>query len=101
MPLVSSLFFLNFEQMTRKTVRKMVKVMLLIYVTGGVAMYFLQELLMFHPKPVDRKYVFRFSQPFTELNIARPGGRNLNIVKFQMSNPNGIVLYFHGNRQNI
>lgn len=80
---------------------KVLKILLVIYLAGGIAMYFLQELLMFHPKPLAQDHVFRFDQPFTEVNLTTPDKRNLNLVKFHAQSLKGVVLYFHGNRQNI
>ncbi|MDQ3681502.1 MAG: lysophospholipase [Bacteroidota bacterium] len=81
---------------------RIVKWILVIYVAVGILLYFIQEKILFHPKAVDRNYVFRFDQPFTELNIPVSSTRNLNVVKFTVeSRSKGIVLYFHGNRQNI
>ncbi len=101
MPLVSSLFFFNFERMRWKILKKVFSTLAIIYVAGGLAMYFLQELFMFHPKSLPKDYVFHFDQAFTEINLATADNRNLNIVEFHAAKPKGIVLYFHGNRQNI
>ena len=71
------------------------------YITTGLVLYFIQDLLFFHPKPLPADYTFRFNQPFVELNIPI-GDRNLNLIQFKATGPRkGIVLYFHGNMRNI
>ncbi|ANE50533.1 alpha/beta hydrolase [Flavisolibacter tropicus] len=72
------------------------------YITSGVVLYLIQDLLFFHPKKLPADYQYQFTDPFTELNIT-VDDRNLNVVQFkaQTSNRKGIVLYFHGNMRNI
>jgi alpha-beta hydrolase superfamily lysophospholipase len=80
----------------------LVKWFFIIYVVCGVMLCFLQDFLLFHPVPLAKDYQFSFSQPFVELNIPTSDNRNLHAIKFTVDSPkNGIVLYFHGNRQNV
>ena len=88
--------------MKRKKLWRVLRVLLILYITGGIALYFLQDLIIFHSKPLARDYNFNFKQPFKELNLSPDGHRNLNIVQFlPKEKPKGIVLYFHGNMINI
>ena len=66
-------------------------------------MYYLQEKLLFHPVPLPPDYQFKFNMPFQEVNIPLNSKDNLNIVRFLTPDPipKGVVLYFHGNRDNI
>ena len=55
-----------------------------------------------HPKRLPPDYKFQFNFPFKEINIPFNKKDNLNLVQFfpdQVSK--GVVLYFHGNRENI
>src|SRR5215216_620060 len=73
-----------------------------IYLVVGIILYFIQDKIIFHPKPLPRNYVFKFSQPFKEVNLIVEGNNNLNIVQFfTKEKPRGLVLYFHGNMDNI
>lgn len=75
--------------------------MVILYLAGGIFLYFFQEVFLFHPTPLDRDHRFRFDQPHSELNIPFEED-NLSIVKFSSSGVRkGIVLFFHGNRQNV
>jgi uncharacterized protein len=75
--------------------------LLVIYVAGGVVLYFIQEKILFHPKPLPKEHRFSFDEPFEEINISA-GENNISIVKFKpKSNRKGIVLYYHGNMENV
>jgi alpha-beta hydrolase superfamily lysophospholipase len=88
--------------MKRKKLWRVLRALLIIYITGGIVLYFLQDLIIFHPKPLARDYNFNFKQPFKELNLSPDDNRNLNIVQFlPKEKSKGIVLYFHGNKINI
>jgi len=82
---------------------KWFKITVLIYILFGVALYFLQDLLIFHPRKLREDYNYNFSIPFREVNLAVTTDKNLSIVQFTVPDSirKGIVLYFHGNRQNI
>jgi pimeloyl-ACP methyl ester carboxylesterase len=84
--------------------KRLIRILMIIsalYIAGGIILYFAQDLLLFHPKPMPADHKYVFDQPFEELNIDA-GKRNLNIVKFKPNHAaKGVVLYFHGNMKNI
>jgi uncharacterized protein len=67
------------------------------------ALYFFQKKIMLRPKILSRNYTFSFDFPFREINIPFGAKHNLNFIQFfpETSERKGIVLYFHGNRDNI
>ena len=81
----------------------MLKIIVIVYCSAGIALYYLQEKLMFHPKPLPPGYQFKFNIPFKEVNIPLNTKDNLSVVQFfpKDSIPKGVVLYFHGNRDNV
>jgi pimeloyl-ACP methyl ester carboxylesterase len=87
----------------RKTVRRWLIIFLAIYCSLGVTLYFLQDKFLLHPVPLDANYSYRFQQPFREVNVAFNKYENLNMIQFfpGSSLRRGVVLYFHGNAQNI
>ena len=88
--------------MNRKKILKWFKVALVIYVVIGIALYFLQDVFLFRPKKLDADYKFNFSQPFEETNIEVNRDKIINIIQFKTTEPpKGVVLYFHGNKQNV
>ena len=80
-----------------------IKIIILVYCSIGIALYYLQEKILFHPKKLDSNYSFSFKQPFEEINIPFNKIDTVNMVKFfpQDSVRRGVVLYFHGNKNNI
>src|SRR6478672_9440602 len=87
--------------MKKKTVFRWLKVFLLLYGIIGIAVYYLQDLLLFHPVPVDKQTDYHFTQPYREVNIPFNKETNLNIIQFKSDTPKGVVLYFHGNKENV
>src|SRR5688572_16805377 len=78
-------------------------IILIVYCGLGIAFYYLQEKFLFHPVPLSADYTYHFTRPFREVNIAVNKNENLNVVQFFPGDSirKGVVLYFHGNRQNI
>lgn len=71
-----------------------------VYLIGGLLLYLMQDKILFHPKPLPNDYSFQFNQPFEELNLPFKNN-NLNILKFKQTNRKGIVLFYHGNMENV
>jgi hypothetical protein len=87
----------------RVKIFRWLKIAAAIYICCGVALYFLQEKFLFHPRKLARDHVFNFSFPFKEINLPLTEERNLSIIRFTVPDSirKGVVLYFHGNRRNI
>jgi len=94
-PILTSMRF------TRKKITRFVLVLASLYVIIGVIIYFIQDILLFHPKPLSKEHKYAFTLPFEEINLPVEE-RNLNIIQFKPdSAAKGVVLYFHGNMKNI
>lgn len=91
------------RQTKRKKWFRWLNILLAIYLLGGVAIYFFQDRILFHPEKRDRKTNYNFTVPFKEMNIALDDKYNMNVIRFTPpdSLPKGVVLYFHGNKKNI
>jgi len=89
--------------MNRKRVFKWVKVILIIYCLVGIALYYLQDMILFHPVALNRDHEYHFNIPYKEMNIPYTENSNINIIQFQKTadSTKGVVLYFHGNKKNI
>lgn len=87
---------------TVKKIWRLLRIIAITYVVAGIALYLFQEKFLFHPKKLPADHVFQFDVPFKELNL-RVNDRNINIIQFTVPDSicRGVVLYFHGNRQNI
>ena len=86
-----------------KKIWKWFQIIALLYIIIGVALYFLQDKFIFHPKKLPADYKYQFDIPFREIDIPLTAEKNISIVRFTVpdSVSKGIVLYFHGNRLNI
>jgi pimeloyl-ACP methyl ester carboxylesterase len=82
---------------------KWFKIIAAIYIIAGVALYFLQDYILFHPVSLKKDHVYNFPEKHKEINIPVTENSNLNIVQFFSTDTitKGVVLYFHGNRKNI
>jgi alpha-beta hydrolase superfamily lysophospholipase len=77
--------------------------MIIAYSATAIVLHNLQKKFIFRPKPLPQDYEYNFKFPFREINISLNKTDNLNLVQFFPENKlaNGVVLYFHGNRDNI
>ncbi|KAA9041408.1 lysophospholipase [Ginsengibacter hankyongi] len=94
------------DKVTRSRKQKIIrwtKIGIFIYGVTGIALYYFQEKLLLHPTPLSFDYQFKFNVPFKEVNIPLNATDNLNLVQFlpNDSTRKGVVLYFHGNLENI
>lgn len=89
--------------MKRKKIFRWLKITLIVYITGGVALYFLQDFILFRPVTLHRDHNYNFPQPHQDISIAMDKTDTLNLIDFTPTDTvkRGIVLYFHGNKKNI
>lgn len=76
------------------------------YIIAGIALlsilgYFLQERFIFKPEKLQHDFQFRYDVPFRELFFDVAPGVRINGLHFHRDNPNGLVLYLHGNSRSI
>ena len=82
---------------------KWFKILAIVYVLGGVALYFLQDYVLFHPVSLKKDHNYDFPEKHKDINIPLTENSNLTIVQFFSTDTvtKGVVLYFHGNKKNI
>lgn len=80
-----------------------IKVITSVYCLAGIGAYTFQEKFLFHPAALKADAAFNFSNPYKEVNLPVDHSTKYNIVQFTVpgNNIRGVVLYFHGNRDNI
>lgn len=76
---------------------------LVVYCLTGIVFYYLQEKLLFQSKQLSSDSQFHFTQPFTETDLEWNAQTKFNVVKFTVPDSlrKGMVLYFHGNKENV
>ncbi|MES2329429.1 MAG: alpha/beta fold hydrolase [Bacteroidota bacterium] len=87
----------------KKKIFRWIKIIIICYCLIGTALYYLQDKILFRPKQLSVDSSYHFTQPFTEINIDLDAKTRFNIVQFTVpdSVKKGLVIYFHGNRENI
>ena len=80
-----------------------IKWLLIIYGLIGIALYYGQDYLLFHPKKLSRDHVFRCDTPFKEYVIPMNATDTVHMLQFSpcQQPARGLVLYFHGNMENV
>ena len=78
----------------------------LLYVVLGytlllVITYFVQERFIFKPEKLQQDFVYKYDAPFKELFFEIEEGVLINGLHFTVTNPLGLILYFHGNTRSI
>lgn len=76
------------------------------YIIGGIIFltilaYFLQEKLIFKPEKLKQDFQFKYDIPFKEYFFDVEPGVCINGLHFFRDDPQGLVLYFHGNTRSI
>ena len=86
-----------------KKIWRWLRFVLLFYIIGGVVLYFTQDAILFHPQKLAADYKYAFDIPFREINYPVTDKKNISIIQFTVadSSRKGVVLFFHGNRENI
>ena len=75
---------------------------LCVYFIASMAFFLYQEKVIFQHDVLAKDYKFSFKEVYEEHNISTPDGETLNALLFKTSQPNkGLVLYFHGNADNL
>lgn len=60
-------------------------------------LYTLQEKFIFLPSQLGQDYTYSFDEPFEEFFLETKDGAKLNALHFRQPDPQGVLLYFHGN----
>ena len=89
--------------MNKVKILQVSKIIIIIYCLIGIALFYLQDIFLFHPKKLESNYAFHFTRPFEEMKIPVNKEDTISLVKFFPKNSvrKGLVLYYHGNMKNI
>jgi alpha-beta hydrolase superfamily lysophospholipase len=85
-----------------KKIARVLFFLVLTYTGVGLSFYFLQDKFIFQGTPLEKNFNYTFDEPFTEHFIPMPDGIVLNALHFKSATPpKGLILYFHGNADNL
>lgn len=86
----------------KKWISYTLSALITIYLVGGLALYFFQEKILFQPTTLNLNDAFKFSIPHKEYQLRYNQNTQISLVEFKpTSTAKGLVIYFHGNRDNI
>ena len=83
---------------------KWLRIIVVLYVLIGAALYFWQDKFLLHPVSLPPHYRFQFEKPFSETLVKYNSTISFDIVRFKPqidSIIKGAVIYCHGNMENI
>ena len=81
----------------KKTIKRILIILVVIYLVICELLYMFQEKLIFHPEKVDKGFKFEYNQPFEEMNIKTQDNISLNGLLFKADSSKGLIFYLHGN----
>ncbi len=67
----------------------------------GKILQFLQEKVVFIPIKLPDDFQYEFDENFEEYFFETPHHGKINALHFKTKNPKGVILYFHGNADNL
>lgn len=84
-------------------IKKIISLLSLVYLAGAVLLYFFQETLIFRSRVLPASHPFASDMLHSEMTIPVNTQDTLHAVLYRPDSgvARGLVLYFHGNRQNI
>jgi uncharacterized protein len=82
---------------------KWAKWAIIVYCAIGIALFYLQNNFVLHPQKLANNFIFTGGGKYTESFININENTTINVVNFLSTDTvtRGIVLYFHGNKENI
>ncbi len=84
-----------------KRVKRVLGVLLFIYAMIALMLYTFQEKLIFQSSTLPETYEYEYRTPYDELFLNAEDGAVLNGLHFKRENPNGVILYSHGNARDL
>ncbi|MFK7948667.1 MAG: alpha/beta hydrolase [Saprospiraceae bacterium] len=68
-----------------------------IYILICLALFLIQEKLLFFPYELPQNHQYNFNDFFEEINLEAKDGTTLHGVHFKVEKPKGVILFLHGN----
>ncbi len=90
--------------MKRKLKKVLVNILIVLPILlffAWIKLDFILERILFQPTKLSSDYVFQFNHDFEEINLNPEKDVLINALHFKTKQPKGIILYFHGNRDNL
>ena len=89
------------NKFVKKILLRTLKLLLLFYIIICIALFFLQEKMIFFPEKFARNFKFNFPGNFEEIFIQTDDDKLLNGVLFKADTSKGLIFFLHGNAGSI
>lgn len=80
---------------------KFLKFLIITFFLLVIIVLFFQDIFILHPVKLPKEYVYKFDEPFEEVNFSPETNTEINGLLFTAKNSKGLVLYNHGNADNL
>jgi uncharacterized protein len=84
-----------------QVIKKTLFIVVVFYCIVLLGLYLFQERMLFQSVKLKAQYQFNFSKQFSEINLKTDDDAQLNGLYFEVTKPKGVILYFHGNKDNL
>lgn len=74
---------------------------IIAYLAITALVYFVQERFIFKPEKLPQDFTYQYDAPFEEQFFDTAPGVRINGLHFFCKEPNGLILYLHGNSRSI
>jgi uncharacterized protein len=99
--IILNLFIFKKYFLTKTTKMPLLAWILFTVIALSIIAYFIQEKLIFKPEKLKQNFEYKYDVPFRELFFDVEPGVRINGLHFHKENPQGLILYFHGNTRSI
>jgi len=82
-------------------IKKIIFIIVGIYLLLLVGLFFFQEKIIFQSKKLDKNFTYSFDKEFEEINLKTEDSSIINALHFKVKDSKGIILYFHGNKGSL
>lgn len=89
------------KRSSKKWIKRIVWLLVLLYLTVCTGLYFFQESLLFHPKTLKSEWQFKTEHEMEEVWIPVQKNTKLHGLYFPTKKAKGIILYCHGNSGSV
>ncbi len=80
---------------------KFLKFLIIVSFLLVIIVLFFQDNIILHPVKLPKEYVYKFDEPFEEINFSPDSNTKINALLFRAKNSKGLVFYNHGNADNL
>mgnify|MGYP000023525896 CR=1 FL=1 len=84
-----------------KRFKKIIVVLLSLYLLIMGLLHVFQEKLIFLPEEIAVDYTYNFPFDFDEVNLKTEDNETINALHIKAEKTKGVILYFHGNQGNL